>query len=132
MVQAERAMSVYVDQARNPFGRMKMAHMMADGIEELMGMADAIGLAHRHFQPGSFPHFDVSQSYKRRALAAGAVEVDRHGLVACMDRYRRCLATDDEELEMLRLTMEMVRPGQGLRADLMRKRALQEMARPSC
>lgn len=53
-------MAVYVDHARNSFGRMLMCHMVADGIEELLMMYERIGLARRHFQPGSFPHFDLS------------------------------------------------------------------------
>lgn len=55
-------MTVYVDSARNPYGRMLMCHMVADGVGELLEMADRIGLARRHFQRESFPHFDLSQS----------------------------------------------------------------------
>lgn len=95
-------MAVYVDHARNPFGRMLMCHMVADGIEELLEMADRVGLARRHFQNGSFPHFDLSQSYRARAVIAGAVEVDRHGLVAVMRAYRTRLILDTAEAERLR------------------------------
>lgn len=34
-------------------------------------MADRIGLARRHFQNGSFPHFDVSAGYREHALRMG-------------------------------------------------------------
>lgn len=98
-------MTVYVDSARNPFGRMLMCHMVADGVEELLGMADRIGLARRHFQNGSFPHFDLSQSYRAKAIGAGAVVVDRRGLVEVMRRYRVRLIKDAEERERLRLVI---------------------------
>lgn len=101
-------MTVYVDSARNPYGRMRMCHMVADGVEELFEMADRIGLARRHFQPGSFPHFDLSQSYRSRAVSAGAVVVDRHGLVAVMRRYRQRLREDEEELVRLRKSVGVV------------------------
>jgi hypothetical protein len=53
-------MPVYTDNAKNPYGRMLMCHMVADTIEELLAMADMIEIARRHFQPWSHPHFDLS------------------------------------------------------------------------
>jgi hypothetical protein len=82
-------MSVYVDTMRAPFGRMLMCHMWADTREELFAMADRIGVARRWFQrpdylgiPGmhaSWEHFDVAQSKRRLAVAAGAIETDKYG-----------------------------------------------------
>jgi hypothetical protein len=100
-------MAVYVDNARNPFGRMLMCHMVADYIEELFGMVDRVGLARRHFQNGSFPHFDLSLGYRARAITAGAVEVDRRGLVTVMRTYRARLNKDPEELERLRALVRL-------------------------
>jgi len=93
--------AVYVDDARNPYGRMLMCHMVADRIEELFSMADRIGLARCHFQPKSFPHFDLSLGYRQRALIAGATSVDRRGIVTVMWRYRDFLAQSEEETERL-------------------------------
>jgi hypothetical protein len=98
-------MTVYVDSARNPYGRMLMCHMVADGVEELLGMADRIGLARRHFQNGSFPHFDLSQYYRAKAIGAGAQVVDRRGLVEVMRRYRGRLKEDPDEVERLRIVI---------------------------
>jgi hypothetical protein len=95
-------MPVYVDNARNPYGRMIMCHMVADRIEELLDMADRIGLARRHLQPGSFPHFDLSLGYRDRALRQGAISVDRRQLVSVMRAYRELLFRDETEMERLR------------------------------
>lgn len=95
-------MAVYVDKARNPYGRMIMCHMVADSICELLEMADTIGLARRHFQPVSHPHFDVSLAYKKKALTLGAVEVGRRELVTHMRQYRRYLSETPEEQQALR------------------------------
>ncbi len=81
-------MAVYVDQARNAFKRMVMCHMLADSIEELHGMADKIGLKRSWFQPRSSPHYDLSVEKRKLALAAGAIEVDRYGLVEVIKRLR--------------------------------------------
>ena len=91
-------MAVYVDRERNSFGRMIMCHMVADTIGELLDMADRIGLHRRHFQPDSHPHFDVSTGYRAKAVKAGAVEVDRRGLVEIMKRQSLRLKEDPAEL----------------------------------
>lgn len=91
-------MTVYVDNARIPYRRMLMNHMIADDVDDLFDMADRLGLARRHFQNGSFPHFDVSAGYRERALRLGAVPVDRYGLVDVMKRYRERLKEDQQEL----------------------------------
>lgn len=67
-------MSVYVDDATNPFGRMKMCHMLADTTEELLAMADAIGVQRKWIQfAGTYrEHIDIAQSKRDMALARGA------------------------------------------------------------
>jgi hypothetical protein len=83
-------MAVYVDDMQAPFGRMKMCHMMADTTEELLAMADQIGVARKWLQkPGThYEHFDIAMSKRRLAVAAGAIEVTRRDLGHIM-RARR-------------------------------------------
>lgn len=83
-------MTVYVDEARHPFGRMLMCHMMADTTEELLAMADKIGVARKWLQrPGSvYEHFDISKGKRAEAIAAGAIEVTSRDL-GLMIRKRR-------------------------------------------
>jgi hypothetical protein len=82
-----QAMSVYVDTAENQFGRMKMSHMLADTLKELMEMADLIGVErkwYQGFEKASCPHFDIAQTKRALAIRHGAIEVDRYRLVAVM------------------------------------------------
>ena len=81
-------MSVYVDDARLPFRGMLMCHMLADSLDELHAMAAAIGMQRRWFQPVSFPHYDLDLERRGAAVALGAVEVDRRGIVRVMRRLR--------------------------------------------
>lgn len=70
-------MAVYVDDMRAPFGRMIMCHMLADSTEELLSMADRIGVARRHIQhPGTWrEHFDIALSKRARAIELGAIPI---------------------------------------------------------
>lgn len=70
-------MAVYVDTMRASFGRMKMCHMVADTSEELMAMADRIGVDRKWIQDaGSYrEHFDIALSKRALAIEAGAQEV---------------------------------------------------------
>lgn len=82
-------MSVYVDNAKHPFGRLLMCHMWADTRAELFAMADRIGIQRKWFQrpaglgvagmDASWEHFDIAQSKRAMAVAAGAVETDKYG-----------------------------------------------------
>lgn len=83
-------MAVYVDDMRAPYRGMIMCHMMADTTEELLEMADTIGVARRWIQyPGTArEHFDISLGKKKLAIAAGARQVSRREIGAIL-RERR-------------------------------------------
>ena len=75
-------MAVYVDDMNAKFGRMIMCHMIADSTEELLAMADKIGVARRWIQKPGEPgeHFDVCKAARWKAVAAGAVEITQRRL----------------------------------------------------
>lgn len=101
-------MSVYVDsadiRADVPNGSRTVrgiwCHMTADTRLELDLMADRIGLRRSWIQhPGTWKeHYDLTQSKKRLALAAGAVEVDsrQHELKVLGPRRRAMQAAHAE------------------------------------
>jgi alkylhydroperoxidase/carboxymuconolactone decarboxylase family protein YurZ len=120
-------MSVYVDTARNPFGRMVMCHMIADTLPELHAMAQAIGMDRAWFQPLSFPHYDVSLSRRALAVERGAVEVDKYRLVEIM-KAKRASGWTDAELSEIRAAIPAYDAAQAKRrknAAVLRARATQ-------
>lgn len=70
-------MSVYVDNFNAKMGRMIICHMVADSTEELLAMADKIGVARKWLQDkGEYSeHFDICSSAKKKALSLGAIEI---------------------------------------------------------
>lgn len=75
-------MAVYVDDVRHRFGHMVMCHMWADTHDELLAMADRIGVQRKWLQQppkASWVHFDISLGMKARAISAGAIITDRFG-----------------------------------------------------
>lgn len=75
-------MPVYVDSARNPFGRYVMCHMWADTLGELLAMVDRIGVQRKWLQQppkASWVHFDITQSKRALAVAEGAIQTDKYG-----------------------------------------------------
>ena len=83
-------MTVYVDDMRAPYGRMVMCHMVADSEDELLSMADRIGVARRwHQYPGTpKSHFDIALVKRRLAVEHGAIEITSREL-ALKVRHRR-------------------------------------------
>ena len=81
-------MAVYVDNATNAFGRMKMSHMLADTESELHQMAESVGLRREWFQNHGTPHYDLCQSKRRLAIETGAIEIDRRQVVALIRKLR--------------------------------------------
>jgi len=82
-------MSVYVDRPVHKFRHMLMCHMLADTPAELHAMADRIGMARKWYQSeASTPHYDISEKQRAAAVVAGAIEVDRRGVVSVIRRIR--------------------------------------------
>ena len=81
-------MAVYVDNARIPYRRMIMCHMLADSIEELHEMADKIGIKRKWFQTKNTPHYDICLAKRTLAIENGAIEADRKKIVELIRKYR--------------------------------------------
>ena len=96
-------MSVYVDAAMIPYGRMKMSHMLADTQEELLAMADAIGLGRHWIQhPGKpMEHFDVSMVKRDMALQEGAIAMTSRQLVGIVRKKRAALTAEEASKNVL-------------------------------
>jgi hypothetical protein len=62
--------------------------MIADTIPELKAFAVSIGMHEQWFQPKSSPHFDLTEELRARAVAAGAVELDRRAFVTKLQELR--------------------------------------------
>lgn len=83
-------MTVYVDDAYLPYGRMLMSHMVSDDINELHAMAAAIGVRRKWFQgEASTPHYDVCKAKRAEAVRLGAVELDRRGMARWLRERRK-------------------------------------------
>lgn len=102
----EADLPVYVDNMRAQYRGMIMCHMVADSVQELLEMADKIGVNRKWFQPTSHPHFDVCLAKRHSALKNGAIEVDRHGLVAAKRRHREKFLSDPIEMQAFPLTRQ--------------------------
>ncbi|WP_246751705.1 DUF4031 domain-containing protein [Rhizobium sp. ZX09] len=96
-------MSVYVDDMRAPFGNMVMCHMWADSDDELLAMADRIGVQRKWIQGhpilsfgkhrnASWVHFDIATSKRALAVKFGAIETDRFGPVIHTTKLRLAAA----------------------------------------
>jgi Protein of unknown function (DUF4031) len=84
-------MSVFVDDAQHQFGRMIMCHMWADTLDELLAMADTIGVQRKWLQQppkASWVHFDIALSKKALAIKSGAILTDKYGPVEHVARLR--------------------------------------------
>jgi hypothetical protein len=93
---------VWVDDVEHAYGRLKMCHLWADTLDELLDMVDTIGVQRKWLQRpdacvtgedlrykpdtryligmnASWVHFDIAKSKKVLAIAAGAILTDRLG-----------------------------------------------------
>lgn len=63
-------MTVYVDNALIPYGRMQMSHMIADTEEELHQMADDIGVKRKCVNPKCLEKVTNKENSRRRSKRA--------------------------------------------------------------
>lgn len=85
-------MSVYVDDMEADFGRMKMCHMWSDTYQELIAMAQTIGVETKWLQfppKASWVHFDIALSKRALAVKAGAIEKTQREAVAWWEVQRQ-------------------------------------------
>ncbi|MEW7009516.1 DUF4031 domain-containing protein [Lentilitoribacter sp. EG35] len=95
-------MGVYVDDmhlhSMGQFGRMKMCHMTADSTDELLAMADIIGVQRKWIQyRGTWKeHFDIATSKRVLAVRAGAKEITmREGALMSRARMQTMVRASD-------------------------------------
>lgn len=61
---------------------MIMCHMVADDLDELHAMAEAIGVRRKWFEvKSSVPHYDICKSKRALAVRLGAYEITSRELV---------------------------------------------------
>lgn len=85
----QKIMTVYVDDSRLLWRGRSWCHLVADSVSELHAFAAQLGLRREWFQYRSmYPHYDVTVSVQRRALALGAQVGDKKTIVACAKRLR--------------------------------------------
>lgn len=83
-------MAVYVGNFAAQFGGARMCHMVADTHQELVAMADHIGVDQQHIQSAGThrEHFAVGKAERALAVVAGAREVRIPELGFIMRRKR--------------------------------------------
>jgi hypothetical protein len=90
-------MSAYMDPVAGHGWRLRgrlvrSCHLIADTLEELHAVAAAAGLRKEWFQKppkASVPHYDLTESRREAAIAAGAIALERREFVAQLQRIRR-------------------------------------------
>lgn len=88
-------MTVYVDDAQRPLGRMKMCHMSADTEAELHAMADRLNIPRKHYHAG---HYNICKLMRKRAVGLGALPITQRQMVG----IRRALDFDRDTIARTR------------------------------
>lgn len=84
---------IYVDalfDRATPWGGRQTCHLISDhDVGELLDFARRVGLPLAWFQArATVPHFDLSPSWRARAIAGGATEANPREFVDAMRRWR--------------------------------------------
>lgn len=121
-------MAVYVDDMKQPFGRMIMCHMIADSDAELHAMADTIGVNRKWHQkpPKHDSHYDISLGMREKALRAGAIEITwrQTGAMVIRRRVMSILGSPHDAEQWLRdhIAMRNRKRKQGKKVDIVYRR----------
>ncbi len=76
-------MAVFVDHSCLAWRGKSWCHMVADSVTELHDFAEQLGLKRAWFQDRTlYPHYDVTVSIRRKALALGALPGDKETIVS--------------------------------------------------
>lgn len=97
-------MSVYVDAAVHRWRGRLWCHLFSPDLDELHAFARRLGLQRAWFQDPtvmakvSWPHYDTVDTRRERAIAMGAIPLDRHRTSVMsrvvIDRWRGTSGTD--------------------------------------
>jgi hypothetical protein len=81
---------VYVDGMKAPYRNMVMCHMLADTTEELLAMADKIGVDRKWLQKAGTAqeHFDICMTKRAQAVKNGATEISTRQLATLLKEKR--------------------------------------------
>lgn len=85
-------MTLYVDHARTPYGRLRLSHLMADTTGELEQARISLGLPPSAWHHPATPdeHLDIGEAERTLAIARlGAVPVTSRYLVTLRQRLRQ-------------------------------------------
>ncbi len=83
-------MSAYVDSLSSlSFSSGKVCKLFNDHLHELHIFARELGLTELAFFQGPVPHYQLTESKRKRAIEKGAVELDNQGLLAFINRAKR-------------------------------------------
>lgn len=100
-------MAVYVDDAKNKYGRMIMCHMLADSLEELHEMADRIGVSRHWYQHKNVPHYDVCKTKRALAVRYGAQEIQRGKVIELVEKFRTADDKSEQGTIMSEVTLHL-------------------------
>ena len=75
-------MAAYVDKPNWEWRGKMWCHLLADSLTELHDFADKLGLKREWFQDKArYPHYDITENMRLKALRIGALEADREKIV---------------------------------------------------
>ncbi|MES2321203.1 MAG: DUF4031 domain-containing protein [Pseudomonadota bacterium] len=89
-------MAIYVDAPVWKWRGRQWCHLLADSLDELHAFAGELGLREEWFQKKArFPHYDITESVRKKALEMGAIEANNRTIVtkalALREEYKNAM-----------------------------------------